>query len=171
MKTAIVKTSRLFLKSISEEYAQEIFHFFTPEVTTYMYPSPPKKIQDTLDFIKMAKEENAKGTDFQVAVLHKETKEFLGCAGVHNIHTRTPELGIWIKIPAHGNGYGKEAVTALKKWTDENVAYDSILYPVAQQNYPSRRIPESLGGTVVREYDETTEDGRILRLVEYRIYL
>ena len=83
---------------------------------------------------------------------------------------KKPELGIWIKKSAHGNGYGKEAMVALKKWADKNLKYDYILYPVAQDNLASRKIPEFLGGKIEHEYDEETQNGVTLHFIEYRIY-
>ena len=114
--------------------------------------------------------ENKAGTNLQMVVLNKETGDFLGCAGLHKIDEKTPELGIWIKKSAHGHGYGKEAMHALKSWADQNLNYDYILYPVDTRNVVSRRIPESLGGKITREYSLVSETGRKLHMVEYRIY-
>jgi RimJ/RimL family protein N-acetyltransferase len=113
---------------------------------------------------------NQRGSNLQAVVLDKDDGSFLGCAGIHNIDTGTPEFGIWIKKSAHGNSYGKEAIIALKKWADENLDYEYLLYPVTEENYASRRIPEFLGGIVVREYDETNMSGNLQHILEYRIY-
>ena len=94
----------------------------------------------------------------------------MGCAGLHHIDKKTPELGIWIKKSAHGHGYGKETMVALKEWADKNLSYEYILYPVAKENYPSRKIPEFLHGKVEREYDKINMSGKKLHLLEYRIY-
>ncbi len=103
-------------------------------------------------------------------MVNKADGSFLGCAGLHHPNTKTPELGIWLKKSAHGQGFGKEAMTALKKWADANVTYDYILYPVDEKNTASRRIAESLGGKIAREYDEINMSGAKHHLVEYRIY-
>jgi RimJ/RimL family protein N-acetyltransferase len=165
-----IETENLVLCAISRDYAEEIFKEFTSEITTYMYPKPPEKIEETNEFIDVSMKENGMGVNFQGVVLHRLTKEFLGNAGIHNIHTKTPELGVWIKKSAHGNAFGKEAVTALKEWADTHLDYEYLLYPVGDANVPSRRIPESLGGKIFREYDEMNMSGRKLRILEYRIY-
>ena len=94
----------------------------------------------------------------------------MGCGGLHHIDTKTPELGVWIKKSAQGNGYGKETIIALKEWADKNLDYEYILYPAVEENYPSRRIPEFLGGEVFREYDKVNMSGKEQHLLEYRIY-
>jgi [ribosomal protein S5]-alanine N-acetyltransferase len=172
MKTTniIIETKNLLLQPITLDYKEEIFREFTSEITTYMFPKSSDKIEETIKFIETAMKENEEGSNFQVVILNKVTKEYLGNAGIHNINTKTPELGIWIKKSAHGNAYGKEAMITFKEWADENLDYEFILYPVVDVNYASKRIPEFLGGKIFREYNERSMSGKDLHLLEYRIY-
>jgi RimJ/RimL family protein N-acetyltransferase len=165
-----IETKNLLLKGITLEYKDDIFREFTPEITTLMFPKAPAKIEETIEFIEESIKENQEGSNFQVIILNKENQEFLGCAGVHNIDSKTPEFGIWLKKSAQGFGFGKETIIALKEWADKNLAYEYLLYPAAKENHPSRKIPEFLGGTIVREYEEINMSGNKLHLVEYRIY-
>src|SRR6185437_7906372 len=103
-----------------------IFKEFTPEITTYMFPSSPKEISETQAYIDSMQPKLQTGEEFPVVILHKTTGEFLGGAGIHKLHTKTPELGIWIKKSAHGNKYGQEAVAGLKKWIDDTISYHYI---------------------------------------------
>ena len=137
---------------------------------TFTFPSRGANIRRSA-FIETAMEENKEGSNLQMVVLHKESKDLLGCSGLHHIDRKTPELGIWIKKSAHGNAYGKEAMIALKKWGDQNVDYEYILYPVSDKNYASKKILEFLGGKIAREYDEKNMSGEMQHLLEYRIYL
>ncbi|MDZ4875470.1 MAG: hypothetical protein CLLPBCKN_004866 [Chroococcidiopsis cubana SAG 39.79] len=65
---------------------------------------------------------------------------------------KTPEFGIWLKT-AHGRKYGLEAIRGIKNWAEQNLDYEYFLYPVNRANIASRKIPETLGGKVVREYE------------------
>jgi [ribosomal protein S5]-alanine N-acetyltransferase len=165
-----ITTERLLLVPIDMSYADIIFQEFTPEITTYMGPKSPDKIEETQEFITNSIEEMKAGTDIIVVILNKETKEFLGCSGMHRITTKTPETGIWIKKSAHGNKYGREAVTSLKEWTDKNFSYDHIIYPVDKDNVGSRKIAESLGGEIKAEQKVENMSGNILNEVIYWIY-
>ena len=109
-----METERLLLVPISLDFDKKIFKEFTSEITIYMFPKPAEKIEETQEFINSALGKIQKGEELQMVVLKKDTREFLGCAGLHHIDTPTPELGIWIKKSAHGNGYGREAVADLK---------------------------------------------------------
>jgi chorismate synthase len=164
-----LSTQRLILKAINFDYLEDIFAEFTPEVTRFMFPKPADKISETAEFISGAVSANQRGEDLQLVILDKDTGEFLGCCGVHDPHAKTPEFGIWLKKSAHRKGCGREAMTALKVWADQNLDYDYIKYPVDRANISSRKIPESLGGVVQSEYKHTGMGGQNLDLVEYHI--
>lgn len=168
MKTTI-ETERLLLVPISRKYAEIIFKEFTPEITAYMAPDSPEKIEDTYEFIDSALDRMAKGNNLQLVILDKTNNEFLGCVGLHHIDTKTPELGIWTKKSAHGHKYGREAIAGLIDWARKNLDFDYLLYPVDKRNIPSRRIPESLGGIIIREVKKPVQSGKILDEVEFKI--
>jgi ribosomal-protein-alanine N-acetyltransferase len=165
----VIETRRLRLLPTHERYAPAIFESFTPEITTYMFPAPAKNIDETLQFIRVARASTQSGQDLQVAILHGDTGEFLGHGGLHHVDTPTPELGIWIKKAAHGNGYGLEAVAGLADWAACNLHFKYLIYPVDRRNLASRRIPEVLGGAIAAEYTQTNASGNLLNLLEYRI--
>lgn len=165
-----ISTNWLSLQPISMKYRIDIFSEFTEEITRYMHPRSPKDISETEAFIKGAIVDLKAGINLVFAILNKESQEFLGCAGIHGINCKNPELGIWLKKAAHGNKYGLEAITGIKNWADENLEYEYLLYPVDRANIASRKIPEFLGGKIFREYNKVNRSGNILHIVEYRIY-
>ncbi len=166
----VIESERLRLVPASEEYAEAIFREFTPEIREFMFPKPPDEIEETLEFIRDSRRRMANREELNVAILLKTTAEFLGHGGLDHIDGETPELGIWIKKGAHGQRYGREAVTALTRWAFENLKVRYLTYPVDRRNAASRKIPESLGGVVEAEYEHTNMSGHVLDTVEYRIY-
>ena len=166
----IILSQRLMLVPISLEFTQDIFENFTPEITTYMFPCANETLEETKAFILSVMPLMKKNEELVTVILNRDTDEFLGVGGIHRIHTSTPELGIWIKKNAHGSKFGREAVSALKKWADEHVDYKYLVYPVDKRNISSRKIAESLGGKVEKEYIKENMSGNILQEVEYRIY-
>lgn len=162
-------TGRIRLRSISMDDAEDIFREFTPAITKYMGPTPADCVEQTRAWIELALRLLHEGSELQLVVL-AGTGEFLGCCGLHGRgKIERPELGIWIKGSAHGNGYGREAITALKQWADKNIQFEYLTYPVDRRNVPSRRIPESLGGFVFDESRFQKTDGSWLDLVVYKI--
>jgi [ribosomal protein S5]-alanine N-acetyltransferase len=132
-----IKTKRLLLIPISMQYKDEIFQEFSKDITIFMYPAPAKDISETVEYIENSLKGLIENYSLKLVILKKNSKEFFGCADLNFINSKTPEMGIWLKKSAHGRGYGKEAMTAVKKWADENLDYGYILYPVADKNIPS----------------------------------
>ncbi len=166
-----IVSDHVVIKPISMRDAAEIYREFTSEITTYMYPKAADDISEIEAFIQKSMETNEAGTNLQIVIREKETGDFLGCGGVHQLVKEEPELGIWIKKGAHGHGYGLEAVSALILWAAKNLPCRSLVYPVDRRNFASRRIPEHHGGAIVREFRETSAGGVELDLVEYRVDL
>ena len=165
-----IETKRLLLVPINLSYAEDIFRNFTTEITLYTYPKPAKQIGETLEFINSSLKGLEKGTNLQLVIIGKESKEFIGCAGLHNVCQVDPELGIWTKKASHGNGYGLESITAIIDWARSNIQFEYMKYPVDKRNYPSRRIAELNGGVVKKEYREVNQSGFELDEVEYWIF-
>jgi RimJ/RimL family protein N-acetyltransferase len=166
----ILKTERLILRPISFNQKDNIFSEFTDKVTRFMFPSAPKELADTEKFIKSSVGELEKGTDLVLSIFNKENDDFLGVCGLHRLNTKTPELGIWIKESAHGNKYGREAVVGLRDWANKSIKYEYLLYPVAKENIPSRKIAIALGGKEIKEFVAKKANGEDMVEVEYRIY-
>jgi [ribosomal protein S5]-alanine N-acetyltransferase len=164
-----IACNRIQLVTISNQFEQDIFREFTAEVTLYMFPSPAKEISETRHFITESRQAIQAGYNFQFAIL-SQSDEFLGCCGLHGEESvRTPDLGIWLKKSAHGRGYGREAIHTLVDWARRNLRIDSFIYPVDRRNIPSRKIPESLNGKIVKETPKETSTGKFLDLIVYRI--
>ncbi len=164
-----ITTQRLLLLPVAPEYVDDIFNEFTAKITTYMYPSTPKRREETMEFIIGAREAAEKGEELQVSIFKNDTNEFLGGAGLHNLQNEMPELGIWIKHSAHHHGYGKEAILGLIDFAKQHTKATHLCYPVDKDNLPSRKIPESLGGIIMRAFDKLTPRGVILHTLEYSI--
>jgi len=166
----IIESERLRLETITERFDQDIFQEFTCEITRYMIPEPPLKIEETREFIAASKCGIKAGNNLQFVILSKATDEFLGCCGLHGRNkVRTPELGIWLKKSAHGNSYGREAIHTLIQWSRNNLDIDYFVYPVDRHNFASSKIPKSLGGEIVEALKKETPTGKILDWITYRI--
>lgn len=164
-----IETARLAMRPVDAAGASEVFAEFTPEITRHMYPQPAQHIGETLVYIEATRVKMAAGEELGVFIRHKLSGEFLGCAGMHNLASGTPEAGIWIKQAAQRQGFGFEAVEALVRWVAAAYAPRHVLYPVMVENWRSRRIPERLGGTVTRTFRKANAHGVIRDLVEYVI--
>ncbi|MEZ0610669.1 GNAT family N-acetyltransferase [Fibrella sp. WM1] len=169
LSTLVLDSERLRLCPIGDAYIDLIYREFTPAIATYMYPRPASHRADTEAFVTAAQQENREGSNLNMVMTLRETGEFLGCVGLHKLASPRPEFGIWVKQSAQMHGYGREAIHTLKRWADEHLAYEYLIYPVDSRNIVSRKIPESLGAAIISQYDGTGGLGQDLTLINYRI--
>lgn len=165
-----IEADRIVLISISVDFTDEIFRHFTPEITRFMMPAAPSSIEDTRDFITAALAGLERGDDLHLVICRRDGGEFLGICGLHERgQPAEPELGIWLKKAAHGNGYGLEAMTALRDWVETHIEFERLIYPVDRRNIPSRRIAEELNGSIIEQRKVTSMSGKELDEVVYAI--
>lgn len=166
----VIVTGRLRLMHTFHDYDNENFKEFTKKVTRYMNWEPFDTLEDLEKSIDARYEKIIAGEMIRLTTLNKETGEFLGIGTITDIKTSTPELGIWIKQSAHGHHYGKEAVQGLKEWAEKYLEYDYLKYPFDKNNISSKKIAEALGGVYGASYPVKIDSGKILDVIEYRMY-
>lgn len=167
LATVVIEAGRLRLDPLTELDTRAIFESFTPTITRYMVPKVPEHIGETEAFVAAAIRGLEERTDLHLVIRGRANNEFLGICALHD--RAEPELGIWLKIAAHGRGYGREAIAMLIDWARAHVVFERLLYPVDRRNAPSVRIPESLGGKIIGARKQVSQSGRELDEVIYAI--
>lgn len=148
MQDILISSPRLHLRPFSPEDAAEALACITPSLARFMSWEPPESAEAFAAIWPDWLARHDAGTDTTFTIRHQEDGRFLGLGGLHQMDSDTPEPGIWIREDAHGYGYGREAVTLIVHWACRHLHPVAFIYPVAEQNVPSRRIAESLGGQV-----------------------
>lgn len=169
LNTVRIESARLLIRAVNPSDTSDIFREFTPAVTLFMLSRPFANRPDAEAFVYRSLQRLRDQTALTTVIFDKATGEFLGCIGLHELDTPTPEFGIWLKESAWGSGYGREAVSTLKQWADSQLNFDYLLYPADIRNLASRKIAESLGGQIARHHSVTSGSGQELILAEYRI--
>ncbi len=169
LTTLRIESERLLLVPITMEYAEDVFREFQEPVTRFMEAKPADSIEELERRIVESIAAFHRGSEFNFTILKKETREFLGRAGFHEATTAAPEVGLWIKQSAHGNGYGREAMHALVGWIRKNFHFTHLRYDVARENTASIKMPESFGAKVMHESEKTMQSGRTYHMLQYWI--
>lgn len=142
--------------------AEDVFSFISPSVTKYMPWEPP-----SWDEYRERCENRIQHPDpdiFHFVIRRQDNNECLGLSSFEDASAASPELGLWLKASAHGQGFGKEVVTAIAQWGHATLDKNSFIYPVAIQNAASRRIAESLHGEIIEH-----RNGKKYESVVYKI--
>lgn len=157
-----IRTARLTLRLFRLEDAPEVFACISPTITRFLRWDPPE--WDIYLSRCEARVETNDPTERAFVVRRRDTNECLGMAAAECADQPTPELGLWLKESAHGQGYGLEVVSALVRWASEALEADGFLYPVAVHNLASRRIAERLSGRVVETRATPKYDAVVYRI-------
>jgi RimJ/RimL family protein N-acetyltransferase len=149
LRQTALSSTRLSLTAFAPGDAAEVFAAVTPTLTRFMGFEPSPSLDAFADVWRAWLPQMAAGMELILVVRSRSTGGFLGVAGLHGIGNAEPEPGIWIKESAHRLGYGREAVAAVIAWAGRELGVQAFLYPVVEENRPSRRLAERLGGIVV----------------------
>lgn len=165
----LIRTPRLSIQPLVQDHIEVYHREFTEEVTRYQYPDPFRNLEAAQRVLSGFITDMGRGDMLELAILGPEG-EFLGSAEVFGLKEKAPELGIWLKGSAQGQGYGKEALEGVLGYLDGFRRYEYYIYEADERNAPSiclvEKFPHEIGGL----QRVITESGKELMLRTYRIY-
>jgi RimJ/RimL family protein N-acetyltransferase len=164
-----ITSNRLVLRSITASDAVESFAEANATIARFMSWNAPASLEDFEVIWRKRLTNMAAGRELSLVILLASTEEFLGRASLHPADDTLLETGLWIKRSAQGFGYGREAVASLIAWAARRFRPSGFLYPVVDENTPSRRLAAALGGEIIGTR-RTRKPGDVeRRLLLYRI--
>jgi RimJ/RimL family protein N-acetyltransferase len=161
----VIQSPRLQLTQFQMTDAQEVFGCITPAIARFMPWEPPS----WSEYVKRSEKrvQAPEPNEFSFVIRRRENRECLGMASLEEADSDSPELGLWVKESAQGQGFGREVVAALVDWGHSTLGKGSFTYPVAVQNTASRRIAENLHGEVVGNRTNPKYDSVVYRIPFY----
>ena len=164
----ILKTPRLTIQPYSHAFLEEYNAEFTDEITKYQFPDsfPDIGAANTVmsNFVKQMEH----GEMLELVIL-SHSGEFLGGMEVFGLTEKTPELGLWLKRSAQGNGYAYEALKALVDYLNATGKYQSYLYEVDARNAASIHLLQKFPHERCGCEEVKTQSGKTLILEKYHI--
>ena len=158
---------KIELVPISLDYSREIFNSFDNDIIRFLpIDEPPEQIEETISFIKQSMDQMDNETDLVWVIL--VNNRFTGCCGIHNLKSKQPHFGLWIKKEQQGKGIGKKVVAYMLQWGISNLNVDFIKYPVDKRNKKSIRLIKGLGLKLSDHYEMGNK--KKLQVDEYRFY-
>jgi len=158
----VIQSPRLQLSQFQMADAPEIFACITPAITKFMPWAPPSwdEYVSRCEKRVQAPEPN----QFSFVIRRLDNKVCLGMCSFEEADAVSPEVGLWLKETAHGQGFGQEVVAALIRWGHTILGKESFIYPVAVQNTASRRIAEKLHGKIIGNRTNPKYDSVVYRI-------
>lgn len=163
-----IESARLVLRAITDVDAAEAFEHLTASIARYMEWNLPEPSEFAATRQALLSD-IALGANLHLAIRMAGTGEFVGMAGLHPASGTMLEAGLWLKESAQGCGYGQEAIAALIAWAGGRYRPSGFLWPVVEENLPSRRLVERLGGTISGERFRTKPGDMERKVLLYEI--
>lgn len=164
-----LETERLILKTPELDDIEDLAALQSdPDVMKYI-GNGVRTRKEASKFLKMAADHQAKHGFSFCSVYLKESKKFIGQAGLiylaYNDSQSDIEVGYRLHKFAWGKGYATELVKALIYWGFEHLPIDRLIAVTRPENSPSRRVLDKAG------MDYAGEDEYLgVKICRYEIY-
>lgn len=119
----------------------------------------PLSLPDTAQRLRQFQTNFRNNKEFRYAICHLESGRLIGLAGLHTrVGPDVLEIGYLLDRNESGKGYALETVRALLRVAFELHAIPRVEIHCAPENVASARIPEKLGFTHEKTFEQHTED-------------
>jgi RimJ/RimL family protein N-acetyltransferase len=145
----VLTTSRLILRPVELEDAEELFSYRSDAETNKYQGWIPASLEEVHEFInnKVAKTFDVPDTWVQFVIINKEDNKLIGDLGVHFIDEdkTQSELGCTLDKQYHGHGFALEAMKVVIDYLFNNLNKHRIHASVDPRNINSVKLMENLG--------------------------
>lgn len=144
-----IETERLIIREFVLQDTEAVHRYASdPLVTAYMDWGPNSE-QETADFIIRAvrMQQQQPRTDFELAVVLKETDALIGGCGIHMSEPLQGEIGYCLGPLYWRHGYASEAAAALLQFGFHELGLHRIFATCRPQNIGSAAVMIKIGMT------------------------
>lgn len=175
MKTPILETNRLLLRSFVLEDTQEVFECWQsdPEVARYMMWESSKEIEKTKEFINYELAMLQSDKWYRWCITDKESKTIYGtCLIYFNDEENCWDISYNLGKKYWGKGYITEAMKIVMDYAIHSLGIKECIASHAIQNPASGRVIQKLGFGYERDVEYICNGGKIHTTgKEYRLII
>lgn len=153
MKTPILETERLLLRSFSMDDAQAVFHGWEndPDVAKYMFWTSHNEIKKTIEWLIFETGKADADDWYRWAFVRKDTGELIGTGLIYlEEEYNKYEISYNLSKKAWGNGYTTEAMKEIIRFAAEELNIKEIVGRHAIENPASKNVMTKLGFQFVK---------------------
>lgn len=141
-----IETSRLIIRDlITKDWMDVHIYASDPKVTEYMIWGPNNE-DETKSYVnqQIEKQQEIERTDFEFAVILKDTKQLIGGCGIY-IKEFNAEIGYCFNPDYWGSGYASEASKALLRLAFEKFKVHRVYATCRPGNIGSAKVLGKIG--------------------------
>jgi RimJ/RimL family protein N-acetyltransferase len=159
MDTVFLQTERLILRRLQEEDFPDLAEMLQDRTVMTAWGRPLDRREVRLWLDNQYDRYRLYGFG-EMAIIHKETRQFLGQAGLIMQHFHGNfglEIAYMLKPRHWGHGYATEVASALRRYAFERLGARQVCCSIRDDNFASAQVARRLGMTV-----EDAADKRVL---------
>ena len=155
----MLQSERLLYRELQHSDDEVMFALDSdPEVHRYLGNNPLTDIEQSREYIKNIRKQYKDNGIGRMAVILKETNEFIGWAGLkleHNVngHDAFYDVGYRLMQKYWGNGYATEAAKFFVKYGFNKLKLEKINACAMVEHIASRRALEKSGLKYIEDFD------------------
>lgn len=155
----MLQSERLLYRELQDSDDEAMFALDSdPEVHHYLGNNPLTDIKQSREYIKIVQEQYRTNGIGRMAVILKETNEFIGWAGLkleHNVngHDQFYDVGYRFMQKYWGNGYASEAAKFFVDYGFKVLKLKKINACAVIENIGSRKALEKAGLKYIEDFD------------------
>lgn len=158
MNFPILETSRLYLREITDDDANDIFEYLSNDkVTRYLGKDSLTNIDEAYDIINKIKINYDERRGIRWGIIHKESKKLIGTIGYDAMHIKNKraEIGYDINLSFWRQGFATEAINKVIEFGFSKLDLNRIGAVVFPENIASLNLLQKIGFTkdgLLRQY-------------------
>lgn len=158
MNFPILETSRLYLREITDDDANDIFEYLSNDrVTRYLGKDSLTNIDEAYDIINKIKINYDERRGIRWGIIHKESKKLIGTIGYDAMHIKNKRADIGYDINSNywRQGFATEAINKVLEFGFSKLDLNRIGAVVFPENIASLNLLQKIGFTkdgLLRQY-------------------
>ena len=164
MKTPMLETERLLLRTFKAEDAEEVFKCWEsdPEVAKYMFWSSHNDINKTKEWIKSEIRKIEKDDWYRWCIVEKSTGRIIGtCLIYYEDEVKNYEVAYNLGHKYWGSGYTTEAMKEAIEFAKNKLHIKKFIGRHAKENTASENVMIKLGFKYVKDISYECNDGSV----------
>jgi len=166
MKTPVLETERLILRSFKMEDVKDVFEGWESDsdVAKYMTWTSHNDINKTIDWLKFEINQIEKEDWYRFALIEKETGQLIGTGLIYYIHEELCwSIAYNLAKKYWGNGYTIEAMKEILIFAKEELGIKEIIGGYAKENQASENVMRKLGFRYEKDIPYECNNGTVIR--------
>lgn len=165
-----ITSQRLTLVPATQDDAEIYYKKFNSNIAKYQISAPFNSITAASELLKNFSMFKKNGIHLILNIMNTDNI-FIGSLEIYNLHTSSPEIGLWISEEYQNKGYAYESILAFINFIKKNSDITEIIYEADIRNINSIKLVKKLKAIKQNFHIVKNDIGKELKLNQYLLVI